>query len=143
MTSKIIFIAVAVAVTVMVGAVIAASFDTQGDVSEAVDPQPTRVPSETLGTVNETSNTPAEPQDSASQATEPPAQSEEFEVVDTVVDKDMTKSDLPKVVDVGMLIPELGTWTEEEAMAGLGRNNFNSYLEEIGAPWRMKPYREE
>ena len=49
----------------------------------------------------------------------------------------MTKSNLPKVVDVGMLIPGLGTWTEEEAMAGLGRNNFNSYLEEIGAPWRM------
>ena len=137
MTSKIIFIAVAVAVTVMVGAVIAASFDTQGDVSEAVDPQPTHVTSETPGTVNGTSNTPAEPQDSASQATEPPAQPEEFEVVDTVVDKDMTKSDLPKVVDVGMLIPGLGTWTEEEAMAGLGRNNFNSYLEEIGAHWRM------
>ena len=136
-TSKTIVAAVAVVITIMVGVVIAASLDTQDDVSEEADPQPTHTTSETLGTVNGTSDTLTEPQDSTSQTTEPPAQPEEFEVVDTVVDKDMTKSDLPKVVDVGMLIPGLGTWTEEEAMAGLGRNNFNSYLEEIGAPWRM------
>ena len=156
--SKITSVAVAAVVAIMVGVVIAASLGTQDDVHEEADPQPTHTPSETLGTVNGTPGTLAEPQDSASQTTdvdngtsgtltepqdstsqttEPPAQPEEFEVVDTVVDKDMTKSDLPKVVDVGMLIPGLGTWTEEEAMAGLGRNNFNSYLEEIGAPWRM------
>ena len=137
MTSKIIFIVIAAVVTVMVSAVIAASLGTQGDVPEAADPKPTRVPSETLGTVNGTSDTLTEPQGSASQTTEPPAQPEEFEVVDTVVDKDMTKSNLPKVVDVGMLIPEYGIGTKEETMAGLGKNNFNSYLEEIGAPWQM------
>ena len=135
--SKIIFIVIAVVVTIMVGVVIAASLDTQGDVPEAADPKPTRVPSETLGTVNGTSDTLTEPQGSASQATEPTAQLEEFGVVDTAVDKDITKSNLPKVVDVGMMIPGYGTWTEEETMAGLGRNNFNSYLEEIGAPWQM------
>ena len=107
MVSKTVSVAVAVVVTVMVGAVIAASLGTQDDVPEAADPQPTRVPSETLGTVNGTPATLTEPQDSASQATEPPtqpAQSEEFEVVDTVADKDMTKSSLPKVVDVGMMV---------------------------------------
>ena len=135
--SKIIFIVIAVVVTIMVGVVVAASLDTQGDVPEAADPKPTRVPSETLGTVNGTSDTLTEPQGSASQATEPTAQLEEFGVVDTVADKDMTKSDLPKVVDVGMMIPGYGTFPEEEAMAGLGMNNFNNYLEEIGAPWQM------
>ena len=137
MTSKIIFIVIAAVVTVMVSAVIAASLGTQDDVPEAADPKPTRVPSETLGTVNGTSDTLTEPQGSASQTTEPPAQPEEFEVVDTVVDKDITKSNLPKVVDVGMLIPGYGIGTKEETMAGLGKNNFNSYLEEIGAPWQM------
>ena len=137
MASKTASVAATVVVTIMVGVVIAASLDTQGDVPEAADPQPTRVPSETLGTVNETSNTPVEPQDSASQATEPPAQSEEFEVVDTVVDKDITKSNLPKVVDVGMLIPGHGTWTDEGIIVDLGNNDFNNYLEEMGAPWRM------
>ena len=158
MASKIIFIVVAVVVTIMVGVVIAASLGTQGDVPETSDPQPTHTASETLGTVNGTPGTLTEPQDSASQTTvvgsgtsgtltepqgsasqttEPPAQSEEFKVVDTVVDKDMTKSNLPKVVDVGMMIPGYGTFPEEEAMAILGTNNFNSYLEEIGAHWRM------
>ena len=136
-TSKTIVAAVAVVITIMVGVVIAASLGTQDDVPETSDPQPTHVTSETPGTVNGTSGTLAEPQGNTSQTTEPPAQPEEFEVVDTVVDKDMTKSDLPKVVDVGMLIPGLGTWTEEEAMAYLGMNNFNNYLEEIGAHWRM------
>ena len=156
--SKIIFIVVAVVVTIMVGVVIAASLGTQGDMPETSDPQPTHTASETFGTVNGTSGTLAEPQDSASQTTvvgsgtsdtltepqdsisqttEPPAQSEEFGVIDTVVDKDMTKSNLPKVVDVGMLIPGWGTWTAEEAVAGLGRHDFNNYLGEIGAPWRM------
>ena len=156
--SKIIFIVVAVVVTIMVSVVIAASLGTQDDVYEEADPQPTHTPSETLDTVNGTSDTLTEPQDSASQTTvvvngtsdtltepqdiasqttEPPAQSEEFGVIDTVVDKDMTKSNLPKVVDVGMMVPGWGTWTEEETTAGLGRHDFNNYLEEIGAPWRM------
>ena len=136
-TSKIIFIVIAVVVTILVGVVIAASLGTQDDVSEAADPQPTHTTSETLGTVNGTSDTLTEPQDSTSQTTEPPAQPEKFEVIDTVADKDMTKSDLPKVVDVGMMIPGYGTWPEEEAMAILGNDDFNNYLEEIGAPWRM------
>ena len=135
-TSKIIFIVIAAVVTVMVSAVIAASLGTQGDVPEAADPKPTRVPSETLGTVNGTSDTLTEPQGSASQTTEPTAQPEEFEVVDTVVDKDITKSNLPKVVDVGMLIPGHGTWTDEGIIVDLGNNDFNNYLEEMGAPWR-------
>ena len=156
--SKIIFIVIAVVVTIMASVVIAASLGTQDDVYEEADPQPTHATSETLGTVNGTpgtlaepqdsasqttdvvngtSGTLAEPQDSASQTTEPPAQPEEFEVVDTVVDKDITKSNLPKIVNVGMMIPGLGTWTEEEAMVILDMNNFNNYLEEIGAPWRM------
>ena len=129
MTSKIIFTVIASVVTVMVGVVIAASLGTQDDMPETPDPQPIHVPSETLDTVNGTSGTLAEPQDSASQitnvvngtpgtltepqgntsqTTEPPTQSEEFEVVDTVVDKDMTKSNLPKVVDVGLLMPSAG-----------------------------------
>ena len=140
MASKTISVAVAVVVTIMVGVAIVASLDTQDDVPETPDPQPIHTPSETLGTVNGTSGTLAEPQDSASQTTEPPtrpAQPEEFEVVDTVVDNDMTKSNLPKVVDVGMMVPEHGTWTEDEAMAGRGNDDFNNYLEEIGAPWRM------
>ena len=137
MASKIIFIVIAVVVTVMVGAVIAASLGTQDDVPEEADPQPTHTASETPGTVNGTSGTPAESQDSASQTTEPPTQSEEFKVVDTVVDKDMTKSNLPKVVDVGMMIPGYGTWPEEETMAYLGYEDFNNYLEEIDAHWRM------
>ena len=136
-TSKIIFIVIAVVVTILVGVVIAASLGTQDDVSEAADPQPTHTTSETLGTVNGTSDTLTEPQDSTSQTTEPPAQPEKFEVIDTVADKDMTKSDLPKVVDVGMMIPGYGTFPEEEAMAILGNDDFNNYLEEIGAHWRM------
>ena len=158
MTSKTISVAVATVVTVMVGVVIAISLGTQDDVHEEADPQPTHTPSETLGTANETSvtlvepqgntsqttvvgnetsDTLTEPQGSASQTTEPQTQSDEFEVVDTVVDKDITKSDLPKVVDVGMMAPEWGIGTEEEAMAILGMTDFNSYLEEIGASWRM------
>ena len=161
MVSKTASVAATVVVTIMVGVVIATSLGTQDDVYEEADPQPTHTPSETLGTINGTSDTLTEPQDSASQATvvdngtsgtlaEPqgntsqttesptrPAQPEEFEVVDTVVDKDITKSNLPKVVDVGMMIPGWGTFTEEEAMANLGRNDFNNYLEEIGAHWRM------
>ena len=140
MTSKIIFIVIAVVVTVMVGVVIAASLGTQDDVPEAADPQPTHVPSETLGTVNGTPATLTEPQDSASQTTEPSAQSEEFEVVGTVMDKDTTKSNLPKVVDVGMIIPSTGEFPykyESDSMANFGLTDFNNYLEEIGAHWRM------
>ena len=168
MTSKIIFIMIAVVVTIMVSVVIAASLGTQDDVYEEADPQPTHTPSETLGTVNGTpgtvngtsgtlaepqdsasqttdvvngtSGTLAEPQDSASQTTEPstrPAQSEGFGAVGTVVDKDMTKSNLPKVVDVGMTISGHGLGTEEKNMAILGYKDFNNYLEEIGAHWRM------
>ena len=156
--SKIIFIVIAVVVTIMVSVVIVASLGTQDDMPETSDLQPIRVPSETLGTVNRTSDTLtepqdsvsktsdtvngtsgtlAEPQDSVSQTTEPPAQSEEFEVVGTVADRDRTKSNLPKVVDVGMMITGHGTWTEEENMAILGYKDFNNYLEEIGAPWQM------
>ena len=135
--SKIIFIVIAVVVTIMVGVVTAASLDTQDDVPEAADPQPTHTTSETLGTVNGTSDTLAEQQDSISQTTEPPAQSEEFEVVGTVADRDMTKSNLPKVVDVGMMITGYGIGNEEESMAILGLTDFNNYLEEIGAHWRM------
>ena len=156
--SKIIFIVIAVVVTVMVGVVIAASLGTQDDMPETADPEsihatsktsdtvngtsdtlaePQDSVSKTSDTVNGTSGTLAEPQDSVSQTTEPPTQSEEFKVVDTVVDKDMTKSNLPKVVDVGMMIPGYGTWPEEEAMAILGNDDFNNYLEEIGAHWRM------
>ena len=164
--SKIIFIVVAVVVTIMVGVVIAASLGTQGDMPETSDPQPTHTASETLGTVNGTSGTLAEPQDSASQTTvvgsgtsdtltepqdsisqttEPPTQLEEFEVVDTAVDKDMTKSNLPKVVDVGMMGPTWSTqpYNEEYYMARLGMDDFNNYLEEIGAHWRMNLVRTE
>ena len=162
--SKIIFIVVAVVVTIMVSVVIAASLGTQDDVSEAADPQPTHTPSETRDTVNGTPGTPAEPQDSASQTTvvvngtsdtltepqdiasqtmEPPAQPaqpEEFGVVDTVLDKDTTKSNLPKVVDVGLIIPSTGELIprdESDHMANFGLTDFNNYLEEIGAPWQM------
>ena len=60
-------------------------------------------------------------------------------MIDTVVDNDMTKSNLPKVVDVGVLVIDLGSIRYHEAgeMADLGRNDFNNYLEEIGAHWRM------
>ena len=56
-----------------------------------------------------------------------------------VMDKDITKSNLPKVVDVGMMVREWGTlsYEEEEVMAIIGTDDFNNYLEEIGAPWRM------
>ena len=89
-----------------------------------------------------TSDTLTEPQDSTSQATEPQTrltQSEEFEVIDIAVDRNMTKSDLPKVVDVGMTVMDLGTfqYNEKYTMAYYGMNDFNNYLEEIGAPWRM------
>ena len=139
-TSKIIFIVIAVVVTVMVGVVIAASLGTQDDVPEEADPQPTHATSETPDTVNGTSGTLTEPQDSASQTTEPSAQSEEFEVVGTVMDKDTTKSNLPKVVDVGMIIPSTGEFPykyESDSMANFGLTDFNNYLEEIGAHWRM------
>ena len=58
---------------------------------------------------------------------------------DSAMDGNMTRSDLPKVVDVGMMITNLGaqTYNEELNMAHLGMSDFNSYLEEIGAPWRM------
>ena len=140
MTSKTISVAVATVVTVMVGVVIAASLGTQGNMPETSDPQPTHTASETFGTVNGTSATLVEPQDSASQTTEPPTQSEEFEVVDTVVDKDTTKSNLPKVVDVGLIIPSTGELIprdESDHMANFGLTDFNNYLEEIGAPWQM------
>ena len=137
MVSKIIFIVIAVVVAIMVGVVIAASLGIQDDMSETTDPESIHATSKTSDTVNGTSGTLAEPQDSVSQTTEPPAQSEEFGVVGTVVDKDMTKSNLPKVVDVGMMIPGYGTWPEEETMAYLGYEDFNNYLEEIGAHWRM------
>ena len=137
MISKTVSVAVAVVVTVMVGVVIAASLGTQDDMPETTDPESIHATSKTSDTVNGTSDTLAEPQNSISQTTEPPTQSEEFKVVDTVVDKDMTKSNLPKVVDVGMMIPGYGTFPEEEAMAILGNDDFNNYLEEIGAHWRM------
>ena len=182
MTSKIIFIVIAVAVTIMVSVVIAALLGTQDDMPETTDPESIHATSKTSDTVNGTSGTLAEPQgntsqitdvvngtsgtlaepqgntsqttvvgnetsvtltepqDSVSQTTEPPtrpAQSEGFGAVDTVVDKDMTKSNLPKIVDVGIMIPGYGTYTEEEAMAYLGLADFNSYLEEMGTPWRM------
>ena len=182
MASKIIFIVIAVVVTIMVSVVIAASLGTQDDVYEAADPQPTHATSETLDTVNGTSDilaepqdsvsktsdtvngtsdtlaepqdsvsktsdtvngtsdTLAEPQDSTSQATEPPTQSEEFGRVDIAVGRGMTKSNLPKVVDVGLMNPAIGELTGkrvDDIMARLGLADFNSYLEEIGAPWRM------
>ena len=133
-TSKIIFIVIAVVVTVMVGVVIAASLGTQDDVPEAADPQPTHTASETPGTVNGTSGTPAESQDSASQTTEPPAQSEEF----GMMDKDMTKSNLPEVIDVGVMLQSTGDSLGHQYVGvHLGLTDFNSYLEEVGAPWRM------
>ena len=180
--SKIIFIVIAVVVTIMASVVIATSLGTQDDVPEAADPQPTHTTSETLGTVNgtpgtltepqdsasqttvvgngtsgtltepqdsasqttdvvnEASATLTEPQDSASQTTEPPTQSEELRVVDTVMDKDMTKSNLPKVVDVGLLISSTGeliSTDNYDIMTSFGQRDFNNYLEEIGAPWRM------
>ena len=182
MASKIIFIVIAVVVTIMVSVVIAASLGTQDDVYEAADPQPTHATSETLDTVNGTSDilaepqdsvsktsdtvngtsdtlaepqdsvsktsdtvngtsdTLAEPQDSTSQATEPPTQSEEFGRVDIAVGRGMTKSNLPKVVDAGLMNPAIGELTGkrvDDIMARLGLADFNSYLEEIGAPWRM------
>ena len=144
--SKIIFIVIAVVVTVMVGVVIAASLDTQDDMSKATDPQPTHAPSETLDTVNGTSGTLAEPQAGTSQTTEPPAQSEEFGTVDIAVDRDMARSDLPKIVDVGLLIPSQGELTssyEDVTMVNFGLTDFNSYLEEIGASWRMNLVRKD
>ena len=35
-----------------------------------------------------------------------------------------------------MLIPGWGTWTDEGIIVDLGNNDFNNYLEEMGAPWR-------
>ena len=160
-TSKITFVAVASVVTVMVGVVIAASLGTQDDVSEATEPESIHAPSETpdtdngtSGTLaepqgntsqttvvgNETSDTLAEPQGNTSQTTEPPAQSDEFEVIDTVVDKDITKPNLPKIVDVGLMNPATGELTGkrvDDVMARLGLADFNSYLERIGTSWRM------
>ena len=160
-TSKITFVAVASVGTVMVGVVIAASLGTQDDVSEATEPESIHAPSETSDTDNgtsgtlaepqgntsqttvvgnETSDTLAEPQGNTSQTTEPPAQSDEFEVIDTVVDKDITKSNLPKIVDVGLMNPATGELTGkrvDDVMARLGLADFNSYLERIGTSWRM------
>ena len=143
--SKIIFIVIAVVVTIMVGVVIAASLGIQDDMSETTDPESIHATSKTSDTVNGTSGTLTEPQDSTSQTTEPPTQLEEFEVVDTAVDKDMTKSNLPKVVDVGMMGPTWSTqpYNEEYYMARLGMDDFNNYLEEIGAHWRMNLVRTE
>ena len=60
---------------------------------------------------------------------------------DFVTDRDMTRFDLPKVVDVGLLMPpHYGEWTSSpryDIMANLGLADFNSYLEEIDASWRM------
>ena len=140
MISKTVSVAVAVVVTVMVGVVIAASLGTQDDMPETTDPESIHATSKTSDTVNGTSDTLTEPQDSVSQTTEPPTQSEEFKVVDTVVDKDMTKSNLPKVVDVGLLMTfsSIGESGDENwYIADFGLTNFNSYLEEIGASWRM------
>ena len=67
--SKIIFIVIAVVVTIMVGVVIAASLGTQDDVPETTDPESIHATSKTSDTVNGTSGTLAEPQDSASQTT--------------------------------------------------------------------------
>ena len=67
--SKIIFIVIAVVVTIMVGVVIAASLGTQDDVPEATDPESIHATSKTSDTVNGTSGTLAEPQDSVSQTT--------------------------------------------------------------------------
>ena len=128
MTSKAVYVAAAaVVVAVAVGVAVAASLGTQDDMSEATDPQPTPVPSETPDTVNEAPLTLAEPQDSASQTTEPlilPASSEEFETV-----------------DVGIMSPSAGAQAshghDSGVAARLGASDFNAYLEEIGASWRM------
>ena len=148
MVSKITSVAVASVVAIIVGAVIAVSLGTQDDMPQTPDLQPIHVPSETPNTVNgtsgtltelqdsasqttdvgnETSGTLTEPQDSVSQTTEPPtwqAPSEEFETV-----------------DVGVMFPSADASAshghDNSAAVRLGAANFNAYLEEIGASWRM------
>ena len=148
MVSKITSVAVTVVVAIIVGAVIATSLGTQDDVPQTPDPQPIHVPSETPDTVNGTSGTLTElqdsasqttvvgngtsgtltePQDSVSQTTEPPtwqAPSEEFETV-----------------DVGVMFPSAGVSAshghDNSAAVRLGAADFNAYLEEIEASWRM------
>ena len=132
MASKTVSVAVAavvvvVVVTIAVGVAVAASLGLQDDVLGATDPQLIPAPSETPDTVDETSVAPAEPQDSASQTTEPPvspASSEEFETV-----------------DVGIMFPSAGAQAshghDSGVAARLGASDFNAYLEEIGASWRM------
>ena len=61
-------------------------------------------------------------------------------MVDMVVDKDMIKSNLPKVVDIGLLILSTGDLIPKDEygiMASFGLRDLNNYLEEIGASWRM------
>ena len=127
--SKTVSVAAAVVVTIMISVVIAASLGTQDDMPPTPDLQPPHAPSETPGTVNGTSDTLTEPQDSASQTTEPPispAPLKEFETV-----------------DVGIMLPSAGAsashGNDNGAAVRLGAADFNAYLEEIGASWRMNP----
>ena len=59
---------------------------------------------------------------------------------DFVTDSDATRFELPKVVDVGLLISSDWLWDELDenwAMTHIGLADFNRYLEEVGASWRM------
>ena len=130
MISKTVSVAVAVAVivTVMVGVIAAASLGTQDGVPGATDPPPTSTtPSETPDTVHGTDDTLAELQESTYQVSDPatqPAPSGEFETV-----------------NVGIMFPSAGEPASHgyynSAAVRLGAANFNAYLEEIGASWRM------
>ena len=130
MISKTVSVAVAVAVivTVMVGVIAAASLGTQDGVPGATDPPPTSTtPSETPDTVHGTDDTLAELQESTYQVSDPatqPAPSGEFERV-----------------NVGIMFPSAGEPASHgyynSAAVRLGAANFNAYLEEIGASWRM------
>ena len=53
----------------------------------------------------------------------------------------MTKSNLPEVIDVGVMLPSTGDLSvhgqDNSIGLHLGLTDFNSYLEKIGASWRM------
>ena len=90
-------------------------------------PPPTSTPFETPDTVHGTDGTLTELQESTYQVSDPatqPAPSEEFETV-----------------DVGIMFPSAGEPASHgyynSAAVRLGAANFNTYLEEIGASWRM------
>ena len=58
---------------------------------------------------------------------------------DLAMYRDTARSDLPEVIDVGLMVPYNNglILIDEIYLARLGLADLNSYLEEIGASWRM------